>query len=606
MFENYQIAIVLVMLVAVLVSFIKEWGAPELVAMSAFTLLVVAGIIKPDDARSIFSNPAPLAIGAMFVLSAALEKSGVIDRFGHAMADVVARNIVLALVVTMIVVGFFSAFVNNTPVVAVMLPVIISVCRTKNLAPSKFLIPLSYAAVMGGCCTLIGTSTNLVVSSQAAAMPDGRGIGMFELFPLGILLAAIGITYVVVLGPKLLPERHGVTSILGPKDRQQYLCHLLVRRDSTLVGQQLIATDLASASKGYRIIEVRRNGARSKLPLDRITINSYDRLLVAVSGTHMEKLEGAKRRTLRGELMTQYGVENLSTIKGAVIEGIVAPHSQLLGRTLRETKFRQAFGMLVLAVHRQGRNISKNFQDEKLKFGDTILMLGPVTTFEQLREQGEFMLLEDVAVHEQHPMRGLIVGLALAAAVFVTAMEWLPIEFSALAACVIAIWAKCIRPPEAFRSVDWSIIFLLYGMIGLGIAMDKTGAASLLAKTMITAVESLSLSQALLPFAVLAAVYLIGNLLTEILSNVATAMVMFPIAVGAALQLEVDVRPFIIAVAFSSSLAFASPIGYQTHLMVYGPGGYKFSDFVKFGLPLNIMFWIVASFMIPRIWSFHP
>ena len=610
MFEEYQIAIVLILLVAVLVSFIKEWGEPEIIAMSAFCLLVFSGILSADDARSVFSNAAPLTIGAMFVLSAALERSGVIDRLGHSMAEVVEKNLVLALAGTMVGVGFFSAFVNNTPVVAVMLPVIIAVCRKRSLAPSKFLIPLSYAAVLGGCCTLIGTSTNLVVNGLVV----GKGLApikMFELFPLGIMLAGIGVVYVVILGPKFLPERMGVTSILSPKERQQYLCHLLIKKDSPLVGQVLVATDLASVGKGFRVIEVRRNGARSKLPLDQITIKPYDRLLVAVTGTNMEKLEGATRRTLRSELMATHGLENLSTIKGAVIEGIVAPHSQLLGMTLREANFRQAYGMLVLAVHRKGRNLSKNFQNEKLRFGDTVLMLGPVTTFDQLREQGEFMLLEDVSEHAQHPWRALIVGGALLAVVLAAAFQLVEIEFAALAACILAIATKSIRSQDAFRSIDWSILFLLYGMLGLGKAMEVTGAAGQIANVVIAGAQSFSMSPVLLPFIVLSLIYLTGNLLTEVLSNVATASVMFPIAVGAAEALsvatatQIDPRPFIIAVAFSSSLAFASPIGYQTHMMVYGPGGYKFSDFVKFGLPLNLIFWIIASLLIPRFWPFQ-
>ncbi len=599
--ELGAILVVLGLVALVLVALIKEWSSPDIVAMAAFCFLVIAGVLPLKNAYSVFSNPAPITIAAMFILSAALEKTGLIDTLGHILNRLVGRHLWFTLPALMLLVAGCSAFINNTPVVVVFLPVVLAICRRKHVAASKLLIPLSYAAVLGGCCTLIGTSTNILVSGIATEYHQPP-LEMFEFAPLGVILLGVGILYVTIFGPWRLPDRQSISAILGPQDRQQFLCHVLVKPHSPLVGRKLTETELADLTAGFRILEVRRGGARLTLPLDKIEINGYDRILLSVTSRKMERA-GPGIETLKTEVAEKFGIENLSTIKGAIVEGIVAPHSHLIGKSLKSSRFRQTFGMLVLAVHRQGKNLARAFQNAPLQFGDTVLMLGPLSTFDQMREDGDFMLLEDQTPVRGSRWRGFCALAALAAVVVVVALNLTPIVFAATAACVVVLWLRCLSPQEAYKSIDWTIIFMLYGMLAIGNAMETTGAAAWVAHSVVHAAQNL-LPKPWLPYVVLSLFYFLGSMLTEVLSNNATAVVLAPIAINSAIKLGLDPRPFIFAVAFSSSAAFSTPIGYQTHMMIYGAGGYRFSDFVKFGLPLNILLWAVATWYIPRIWPF--
>lgn len=595
---------VLCLLWLVLVAFIKEWASPDIIAMSAFCFLVATRLLPMSDAYSVFSNPAPITIAAMFILTAALEKTGIIDRFGNVLNFLVGRRLWLTMPPLMMLVAFCSAFVNNTPVVAIFLPVILAVCRRKHIPASRVLIPLSYAAVLGGTCTLIGTSTNVLVNGIVVEPEFGlRPLGMFEFTPLGVLLLVAGIGYVWLVGPWGLPDRLSVSSVLGPDERRQFLCHVLVKPQSPLVGLLLAQTELADKARGFRILEIRRGGARLTLPLDEVVINGYDRILLAVSSRNMHTPQ-AGMETLKSELAESFGIENLSTIKGAIVEGIIAPHSRLLGKTLRTARFRQTYGMLVLAVHRGGRNMSSGFQDAELEFGDTVLMLGPLSTFTQLREDGDFMLLEDQVPIRTGKKRAFAAMAVLGGVIVATTLDWAPIVFAATAACVVVLWLKCLSPQEAYKAVDWTVILTLYGMLSMGTVLQTTGAAAWLAATVVN-VSKACIPVEWLPYVVLSLFYLLGSMLTEVLSNNATAVVLAPIAINSALSLGLDPRPFVFAVAFSSSASFSTPIGYQTNMMVYAAGGYRFSDFVKFGLPLNLILWALASVLIPYFWPFR-
>jgi len=598
--EGIRIALVLAILGLAMVAFIREWMAPELVAMSAFVSVMALGLVPVKQVFGVFSSEAPITIAALFVLTGALEKTGAIDFLGDVFGSVGRLPSWVSVLLLMLVVGGVSAFVNNTPVVAIFLPVVMGICRRHGIPPSKMLIPLSYAAILGGCCTLIGTSTNLVVSgviSDKGLSP----IGMFELTKLGAPLAVLGCAYVVILGPRFLPNRLNVTAILGEDQRRRYLCHLLIERDSPLVGQRLLDTPFCIDATTYQVVELRRGGTRLGLSLDEVIVQPFDRILVSVSDRLMLKAEGAELPRLDPAVERTLGAESLSTIEGGIVEGIIAPHSRLVGKTIREARFRQTYGMVALAVHRRGVNLTREFSQEPLQFGDTILMLGPKSTFEHLRAMGDLMLLED-----QHPRRKMgsrtVIALGtLAAMVVVVSLTPMPVVAAATAAAVVVLICKCLEPQEAYASVEWSVIFMLYGMMAVGVAMEETGTAEWVASTLLGGAEFFA-PKAILPYVMLALVYGLSLAMTEVLSNNATALIMAPIAISTAAKLGVDSRGFIIAVAMSATLAFACPTGYQTHMMVYGPGGYRFTDFMRFGLPLNLMMWAGACILIPEIW----
>jgi di/tricarboxylate transporter len=499
-----------------------------------------------------------------------------------------------------LVAGGLSAFMNNTPVVAIFMPVLIGLARTTNVSASKLLIPLSFAAVMGGCCTLIGTSTNIVVSNLAreSGLPP---LGMFELTAIGAPMLIIGVAYMSLLGPRLLPDRQSVTSILSPEERKNYFCQVLVKKDSPLIGKNLTETGLAQQRADFRIIEVRRDGATVVEPLDQITVRANDRILISASGRQMVQLPQIEGFSLDASTQQQFGVESLSTIEGGVVEGVISPHSSLIGRTIRAINFRQKYAMLILAVHRHGKNLSKDFLDIKLEFGDTLLMLGPLNTFAQLREQGDFMLLEDMKPIVKRREKVPIVWCILAAVVVFSTFEVLPIVAIATMGALLLALTKCLEPKEIYKAIDWPIILLIYGMLGVGAAMEESGTASWITYHVVEFVRS-SVQDEWMPWIMLSSCYLITTLLTELLSNNATAVILVPLFTTLAHTLGLDPRPFIIAVCIASSAAFMTPIGYQTNTMIYGPGGYKFRDFLVFGTPLNLLYWIFCSIVIPLLW----
>jgi di/tricarboxylate transporter len=597
-----EIVLVFALLGLLGTAFVKEWFRYDIVALGGFCILMLTGLISVKDAYAVFSNEAALTIAAMFVLSAALRKTGVIDWLGDWLAHHSGSSLRFILLIVIIPVATASAFVNNTPIVAIMMPLLLSLCRRRNIAPSKLLIPLSYASIFGGCCTLIGTSTNLVASGLAVRY-GMNPIGMFELAWIGVPILVIGTLYLIVFGPHLLADRQSVSGLLSPDERTRTLCQFLIQKKSALVGKTLVPGIFDPFFGRVEIIEVRRDGARVALPLNRIEIRPFDRFLVSVPGrqSNLDIERSIQERT--GAPVESHGLEILSTIEGMVVEGIVAAHSSLLNHSLRSLNFRQTFGLLVKAVHRKGESLVGSFTDTRLQFGDTLLLLGPLSTVRQMRDKGDILLLDEVSgINVSWPRAGLVLGV-LALVISLAAFEVMPIIALATIGCAVVLFTRCIEPDEAYRSIDWSVMVMIFCMMGMGVAMEHSGAAKFLADNMIASVQGWVPAE-WLPYVSLALIFLLCTLLTEIMSNAATVIVLIPIGISCAATLQVDPRPFIIAIAIAGSAAFASPIGYQTHTMVYGAGGYRFTDFLKVGIPLNLIAWATAILVIPRIWPF--
>jgi len=595
--------IVFVILALVLLAFIFELASPDMIAMTAFCALFVTGVVQVQDLLTVFSNSAPITIACMFIVTAALEKSGAIDDITHLLSKHLPAPLRMILLILTLFVGFSSAFVNNTPIVALFLPVLLALARERGFAASKLLIPLSYASIMGGCCTLIGTSTNIIVSGIAAK----NGMDPFHFFELawiGLPILVMGTLYLALFSPWVLPDRQNLTAVLSPEDRKQHLTQVLVKPDSILIGQVLTETRLAKNQKEFRILQVRRDGKTLLAPMDKIKIRKFDRILISATQHRLIKNEQGKLQ-IDEKLEDELGLQSLSTIPGSIIEGVISPHSSLLNKSIRTINFRQKYGMLVLALHRHGQNLSNNFLDEKLEFGDTLLLLGSIDSFTELQEQGDFMLLEENLPHTFRRPKAKWAWLAMAGVVAVSTMNLLPIVGAGLLAVLFVLLTRCLDSGEAYKAVDWQIIFLIYGMLGVGVAMEQTGAAVFIAEGCVGLAKGLVSDEMLLLYVVLSLIYLLTNLLTELMSNNATAVVMAPIAIYVAANLGVDARPFVIAVAIASSAAFLTPIGYQTNTMVYGVGGFRFTDYLRAGLPHSLIFWITASLLIPFIWPFQ-
>jgi len=597
---TWDIAIAFLLLVGVLLCFVWERFPPDITALGLLVVLIATGLLTTKEALSVFANPAPLTVGAMFVLSAALVKCGAVDRLSALVERSARWPYALVILALFILVAAISAFINNTPVVVVFLPVVLKLARTMQLSPSKLLIPLSFAAVFGGTCTLVGTSTNLVVNGiiTSRGLP---GFSMFELGWLGLPAALIGAVYLALLGNRLLPVRQMLTSILSEEERREYITEAFVQPDSPVIGKTLAEAGL-TRQRGIRVLEIVRDGVALYLAPAEVRLKAGDRIIMACRMTGIVHT----RRTAGVDLVAELnlGLEQIAAHEGSLVEAVVTPHSELVGHSIREMNFRQRYRMVVLAVHRQGRNVQEKLEDLTIVGGDVLLLMGTDQALDAAANSSDFMFFDRARVPAK-PQLGkiaLVVGV-IAAVVTTAALELVPIEIGALAGCIIVCVTGCLKTNDAYASIEWNILFLIYGMLAMGLAMEQTGAAAWLAGNAVDGVRHF-VPEAHKGIVMLAAIYLITTFLTEILSNNAVAALMAPIALGVAGELGMSAMPFIVAVAFAASASFATPIGYQTNTYVYGVGGYRFSDFVRIGVPLNALCFVTALVVIPRVWPF--
>ncbi|BDS08651.1 sodium:sulfate symporter [Oceaniferula spumae] len=611
-FETWQQAFLAALVVVVFISFVKEWISAELTALSALLACVMTGILSVNvedqyNALKVFSHPAPITVACMFVLSAALERTGVIEALGTWFERLAGESPMKMLMVMMGLVAFLSGFVNNTPVVVVFMPIVLGICRRREYTASKYLIPLSYAAIVGGTTTIIGTSTNLI----ATGIAEKQGIGDFSMFsitPLGLIFVATAFIYMLTIGRKLLPTRVTLATLLSTENSREFITHAYVRKDSELDGKLFPETSLAKMKKA-RVLEVLRDGRRLRRPLNEITFESGDEIVfkgVLEGVMDVSQTEGID---VRGNEST--GLEGIRTESALLMEGIIGPESSMTGKSLKELNFRQRFGVLILAVHRRGRNLRERFEDEKLAFGDTLLVQGPTEKMRQLFRQRDFINLSEpnhtVLRRSKAPIAigAILLFMVVGALGGNFGIPRIPIVQLALTGALIVLVTRCVQPQEAYRAIEWKVVFMIFGMLGLGMAIDRSGLAQLIANGM---TDGLGIEN---PYIMLSLMYLLAAVMTEIISNNAVAVLLTPLAIIVANTLSITIGepvnpiPFVIAVMFGSSASFSTPIGYQTNTFVYGAGGYKFGDFFRAGFPLAVILWLMASFLIPFMWPFN-
>ena len=593
--ETLQIIIVLVLTVAVFGGMVRELVSPDILAMSAVAVLLALGILESKEVLGVFSNSAPITVGCLFVISAALERTGVIDWLAQLIARVNWRSPWQALAVVLAIAMPLSAIINNTPIVVILTPVVISLAHSVKQTPSKMLIPLSYSTILGGTCTLIGTSTNILVDGivQKHNLP---AFGIFEITPFGLIYATIGFFYIFFVARFLLPDRPTLSDTLIDLSHRKFLTEVLVPGGSPLVGKTLHEAGL-SRKRGHHVVDIIRDEGSLNPEHGEPKLQAGDRLVLRTSVAEFVGLRNGGDVTFEN---TDPLVEPITTRDVRMMEGIIGPHSSLVGQRVSDLNLRRLYDTYILAIHRQNENLHTNFDQVRLQFGDTLLLEGPGAGLKRLFDRQELVNLTEVTALPFRRNRAWLAILATLAVVVLSAFDMFPISTTALIAAAFVVITGCLDADEAYKAVHWPILMLIFGMLAIGLAMEKTGAASMLVQTIMGFVGPLG------PFVILSILYLLTSMTTEFISNNAAAILLTPIGLGLADQLGVDPRPFAIAVMFAASASFSTPIGYQTNTFVYGAGGYRFTDFTRAGLPLNITLWLVASFVIPIFWPLTP
>lgn len=584
---------VLILLGVVFTSFLKEFYPPEVTALAASAVLLATGIVETGDFLQVFSSSAPITIAMMFIISAALERTGVLTIIGDILRLQARGSFLRAMLLMMVGTMGASAFMNNTPVVILLTPIMISVAGSVGVTPSRLLIPLSFSAIFGGMLTLVGTSTNILMSGVAQDAGQAP-ITMFEMTLPGLILATVGMLYMIFAGRYLLPDRASLSGLMGHEAKRKFLARLLIPNGSKYVGQPL--ADLPFNTAETRIVDVVRGEVSMRRTMKELTLEVGDRLVLKTGTGEILGLKEDGQVAFRES--EDHNLEPVTADQTITMEASVGPKSHLRGRPIKDLKLRRKYGVYLMAVHRAEQNISAELQDVRLQFADTLLIEGPPEGLRRMMEDGGIINLSTPSERPQRRSKAPIAIATIFGVMGLAALNVLPIAGLAVIGAVVVMITRCVDPEEAFDAIDWRILFLIFGMLGLSMGLEKTGAGRVIVEAAVNAVGGVG------PLAILAAVYVMTSILTEMVSNNAVAVLVGPIVIALAIELGFDPRPFIMAVMFAASASFATPIGYQTNTFVYSAGGYKFSDFLKVGLPLNIIFAVVAVLVIPFFFPF--
>ena len=590
---TWEIAFVLGLTVCAVVLFVTEKFSTDIVAILVMIVLLVFRVLTPAEGLAGFANTATVTVGAMFVLSAGMFRSGAVNFVGKALGRLARHSSRLMLFVLMVGVGVLSSFLNNTAAVAILIPVVIVVARRAKTSPSKLLMPLSFASMFGGMCTVLGTSTNILASSIA----EQAGLGafsMFEFTKLGIIFFAVGVAYMMTLGRRLVPDHRGQGDLTTSFGLGDYLTDLVLQTESKSVGHPLASAPLVK-ELNIDVLQILR-GEDTLRPTPETILREGDVLRIQGDLRTINELKG--RAGVTFGMSMKWQDEHLQSTDTRLVEAVVGPSSPLAGKSLTESRLRENYGASVLAIRQHGTLRQGQFENITLMPGDALLIDVPNDQIEHLTQQRVFLVVSRAGIPRFDWRKASKAVAIVVAVVVVAATGLLPIVAAAATGALMMVLSGCVSTEEAYGAIEWNVLFLLAGMLSLGAAMEKTGASTMLADGMIDSVGGLG------PLALLAAFFGATMLLTEVMSNNATVALLLPIAITTAQAIDIDPSAFMFAVVFAASSSFMTPVGYQTNTMIYGPGQYRFKDFARVGAPLNLIFWALGTLLIPWFWPF--
>ena len=587
-----------IVMVAVIL-FITEWLSVDVIGLVIISLFMVSGVLTPTEAVKGFSNNATVTIAAMFALSAAILKTGQLGAIGYYLSKVLMKSKTKGILLIMILTGVISAFINNTPVVAVFIPIILAASAKAKISASKILIPLSFASMFGGVCTLIGTSTNILVSSIAEEKGLQR-FGIFEMAPLGLIFFATGCIYLIFFGSTLIPDRGAVEDLTQKFEMENYLTDIRLLPQAPSVGKIISESPIIKELE-FDIIGFRRDKEEfSELHYSEV-LRAGDVLRLRANITQIKKIQAREGIEI---IEGKWKDENLNSKEVSIAEAIITPNSELHHKTISETRFKHQHEAIVLAIKGRKGILHEKLSQTVLKSGDLLLLriknefLDDLKNPERINES-PFLIISET--EEKKPVKKknlLIVISVLFLVVALAAFNIIPIMAGSIIGVTLLVIFRSITIKEVYKAINWQVIFLIAGAISMGTAMENTGTAKLAAEQLFELFGNWG------PIALLSILYFLSSILTEIITNSATAVLLAPIAISTADTLGVDARPFLFAIAFAASSSFLTPVGYQTNTMIYAAGNYKFTDFFRVGLPLNIIFWILATLLIPVFYDF--
>ena len=580
-----DVTIVLLIVGFTLFMFIWEKIAIDITSLIAMALLMLTGVLTTKEGIAGFSNDATVTILFLFLLSAGLEKTGAVNLVGKAMIKYIGKNQKMAFVTVILVCGLISAFLNNTAVVIIFMPIVFKIAKFTNQSPSKLLMPLSFAAIMGGTLTLIGTSTNLVVNG--VVVEHGyEPFGMFEVTPTGLILFITFFLYMYFIGIKLIPARRSAESLTEDYDLKDFLTEIIIQPGSPFLGKRIFDTPLVT-ELSLEVVEISDAKGTLWLPDDYELLEENDSVMVRGSASDIMLLKQMQGVTFK----QTFDVDDidLKSNETALIEVVIGPNSSLARSTFKEIDFRELYEAIPLAVRRQGEIIEGRLDEIELRFGDDLLLEIKKDSFDQLKRGGDFVFTQEIEKEVIDKKKVWITSGILLMVILTSAFEILPIIQGAIIGTILMFLFKCITIREAYREVDWRIIFVLAALLPLGTALEKTGAAEILAGYMETYISGYG------PFITLFVLFAVTSVITSLMSNQATAALLSPIAISLGVQMGIDPKPLLFAVMFAASTCYLTPLGYQTNIMIYGPGNYKFVDFIKVGGLLSLISGIVVS-----------